>query len=111
MLRVAGDRHAAWKLREPIAQSGLYVHLTYDGAINAAELRPYGGLDEGVTLGAVKILHLQVQLVSPIFSDHADANQLAINEIGEFGIQKNQHVSSFVMSFFGRTFCMLPLLS
>ena len=94
MLRVCRDGYVSRYCCQPGFQAILDLCSVYLRACYLAKLATDGRLHEGVAFGAVKIDHFQIQLVQAVIADHADADQLTVDEVGEFAVEKKQHVVS-----------------
>lgn len=94
MLRVCRDGYVSRYCSQPGFQALLDLCSVYLRTSDLTKLAPDRRLHEGITFGAVKIDHFQIQLVPAVMADHGYADQLTVDEVGEFAVEKQQHVVS-----------------
>lgn len=94
MLRVCRDGYVTRQCSQPGFQPILDLCSVYLRPFDLTKLAPDSRLHESIAFGAVKIDHFQIQLVPTVVADHGYADQLTVDEVGEFAVEKQQHVVS-----------------
>lgn len=89
---VAGDDDLAGQGGKPCSKSDGQLGAV-DGGSGVAQKGKHSGPYKFVAPVGPVVRSLQVELVTAVLADHADAYQVTVDEVGKFGVEEYQHES------------------